>query len=523
MIHYNNYNKILTSCILLILFTCCLQGKEQIKNPGILIDLSIADAITLDPADAYEASSINLIQNIYDRLVTYNGSDISKVTPMVAESWNVSEDGLKYTFKIRKGIKFTNGNPLNAHAVKFSLDRAIIMNRPPAWKLIELMDLNSTRAIDDYTLEIKLKQAYPAFLKVLAFSAASIVDPEVVNAHGGVKANEINEWMVSNAIGSGPYKLVSWERGQQIVLEANEDHWRGKPKIKRYIYKIVPEPATQMMILEKGDADLAYIPLANLKQLENKPGIVVESRGLSLQIDYIVFNNNLKPFDSKLVRQAICYAFDYKAAIENVYQSHAEIAQGPIPKGMFGHDDSLEWYARDLARARALLKEAGYEDGFTAEIIYLEGNDEMRKTAILLQNNLREIGIELKIQPLAYSAYITKIFNKDFQLAFAGWAPDFPDPDVNVAPLLHPNSEVNYASYSNPKVTELIEAGAKQLDEEARFQIYSQLQRLVKEDAPYLWIAQYKIVGVYRDWVKGYYYNPVTTASGIRDLFALSK
>jgi peptide/nickel transport system substrate-binding protein len=150
---------------------------------------------------------------------------------------------------------------------------------------------------------------------------------------------------------------------------------------------------------------------------------------------------------------------------------------------MFGHDDSLEWYARDLARARELLKEAGYEDGFTAEIIYLEGNDEMRKTAILLQNNLREIGIELKIQPLAYSAYITKIFNKDFQLAFAGWAPDFPDPDVNVAPLLHPNSEVNYASYSNPKVTELIEAGAKQLDEEARFQIYSQLQRLVKEDA----------------------------------------
>ncbi|MEM2924131.1 MAG: ABC transporter substrate-binding protein [Methanocellales archaeon] len=519
-----NYILLLISISILISISLltlnCLEEKPQLKNPDVLIDLSIADAITLDPADAYEASSINIIQNIYDRLVTYNGSDISKVTPMVAESWNVSEDGLKYTFKIRKGIKFTNGNPLNASAVKFSIDRAIIMNRPPAMKLIELVD--STRVIDDYTFEIKLKRAYPAFLKLLAFSVASIVDPEVVNAHGGVKANEINEFMASNAIGSGPYKLVSWERGQQIVLEANEDYWRGKPKIKRYIYKIVPEPATQMMILEKGDADLAYIPLANLKELENKSGIVVESGGLSLQIDFIVFNNNLKPFDSKLVRQAICYAFDYKAAIKNVYYNQAEIARGPIPMGMFGHDDSLEWYTRDLARAKALLKQAGYEN-FTAEIIYLEGNDEMRKTAILLQDNLREIGIELKIQPLAYSAYISKIFNKDFQLALAGWAPDFPDPDGNVAFLLHPNSEVNYASYSNPVVTELIEEGARELNETTRLQIYSKIQRLVKEDAPYLWIAQYKIVGVYRTWVKGYYYNPVTTASGMRDLFALSK
>lgn len=504
-------------------FSSCLEEKRQIKNPGVLVDLSIADAITIDPADAYEASSINLVQNIYDRLVTYNGSDISRVAPMLAESWNISEDGLKYTFKIRKGVKFANGNPLNASAVKFSLDRAIIMNRPPAWKLVELLDANSTKVIDDYTLEIKLRHAYPAFLKVLAFSAASIADPEVVNAHGGVKANEINEWMVSNAIGSGPYKLVSWERGQQIILEANKDCWRGEPKIKRYVYKIVPEPATQMMILEKGDADLGYIPLASLRDLKNKSGIAVESGGLSLQIDYIVFNNNLKPLDSKKVRQAICYAFDYRAAIDNVYYGYAEAGRGPIPRGMFGHDDSLEWYGRDTAKAKALLREAGYGEGFSIEIIYLEGNDEMRKTAILLQNNLKELGIDLKIQALAYSAYITKVSSKDFQLAFAGWAPDFPDPDVNVAPLLHPDSEVNYASYNNSEVTKLIAEGSEQFDEAARLQKYSQLQRIVREDAPYLWIAQYKIAGVYRDWVKGYYYNPVTTAGGIRDLFALSK
>ncbi len=515
---------ILTAIILLsAIFSGCIAEKRQIKNPGVLVDLSITDAITLDPAKAYDASSINLVQNIYDRLVTYNGSDISNVKPMLAESWNISEDGLKYTFKIRKGVRFTNGNPLNASAVKFSLDRVITMNQEPAWKLVELIDVNSTRVIDEYTVEIKLKQAYQAFLKVLAFSAASIVDPQVVNAHGGVKANEINEWMAGNATGSGPYKLVSWERGQQIVLEANNDYFRGKPKIERYVYKIVPETSTQIMILEKGDADLAYIPLANLNYTKNKSGIIVESGGLSLQLDYIMFNNNVKPLDNNKVRQAICYAFDYKAAIDNVYYGYAEVARGPIPMGMFGHDNSQEWYTRNISKAKALLKEAGYENGFSIEIIYLDGNDEWRKNAILLQNNLKEIGIDLKIQALAYSAYVTKISYKEFQLAFYGWAPDFPDPDVNVAPLLHPDSYINFASYNNSKVKELIEKGSIQLDESSRLESYRQIQRTVKEDAPYLWIAQYKIVEVHRDWVRGYYYNPVTTAGGIRDVFALSK
>ncbi len=370
-----------------------LYKDPNATNPDTFTWDTIGDPQTLDPAEAYDTASGVVIQNVYDTLVTYHGSDTKTIYPSLATSWEVDSTGKNWTFHLRKGVKFSNGDPFNAEAVKFSFDRVLIMNSPQtgvAWILSQYMYTynattgkwnspdgeSSVRVIDNYTVQFRLRKSYGGFLATLAFTVSSIVDPKVVNEHGGVKPNEDNDWMSQNMVGTGPYKLVKWEHNQYIKLEYNPNYWGGWEgnHVKYVVIKNIPEVATREQELIKGDADMAYIPVNHLDDVKGKEGIVVDEGGLTYNVDMIEMNcrptyqNKTNPLHSKLVRQAISYAIDYQTILKNVYKGYAIQLQGPIPKGMPGHDDNLFMYHHDPEKAKELLKKAGYSTTLSGNV-----------------------------------------------------------------------------------------------------------------------------------------------------------
>ncbi|MCD6275524.1 MAG: ABC transporter substrate-binding protein [Thermoplasmata archaeon] len=511
-------------------------AEESIVSGTFTWD-TIGDPQTLDPAEAYDTASGVVIQNVYDTLVTYHGTDTKTIYPSLATKWEVDSTGKVWTFHLRKNVTFSNGHPFNAEAVKYSFDRVLIMSSPQtgvSWILSQFMYTynattgkwnspdgeSSVRIIDDYTVQFKLREAYGGFLPSIAFTVASIVDPKVVEAHGGVKPNQDNDWMSQNMVGTGPYKLVEWKHNAYIKLEYNPNYWGGwEGKHFKYIMiKNIPEVATREQELLKGDADMAYIPVNHLNDVKGQEGIVVDEGGLTYNVDMIEMNcrptyqNKTNPLHSKLVRQAISYAIDYDTILENIYMGYAIQLQGPIPKGMPGHDDNLFMYHQDLDKAKQLLKQAGYENGFSVTLIYNQGNDVRAHIAQIVKENLAQIGISVEIQELAWPTLLDKMDRGDYSMIIVGWAPDYNDPDDYAFPFLASyeiGGDTYRTGWHNDTVDKLLMEAKYEVDQDKRAQLYKKVQEIAMEDPSFIYLAQWKHVAVYRAWLKGYYYNPV--------------
>ena len=513
------------SLLLLVLWALPIFAQESIPNPDTLVIVAYGEPAELDPATSYSARGWIFIRNLYDRLVQYKGEDATTLHPMLAESWEVSSDGLVYTFYLRKDAKFHDGTPVTAQAVKYSFDRVLKMNQPPSWMLSQMMDLNSTKVIDDYTVQITLTKPYAAALAVFATMTASIVNPAVVEAHGGVVENQENEWMNMHEAGSGPFKLKEWIPGERIVVERFDDYWGGKAKLKRVDVRFYPEIGTRIMLLKKGDADIATgFPAVNIPDILGAEGVVVAPYP-SFDIDFIVLGCRGALAD-KRVRQAVSYAFPYETVIKFVYQGYAQRLTGAIPKGMFGYYEIPEdmRYKLDLNKANQILDKAGYTKGpdgmrvdpntgkeLSAEILVPEGDEVRAQISLLWQNYLKKIGFNLKIRTVTWAVMYQIMRNRESDMLISGWLPDYADPDNYVDAMLRSSnaSAIWGSDYNNPKMDELIEKAKWETDPQKRAELYKQIQLLCHEDAPYIWIAQTKQISVRRSWVKGYYYNPV--------------
>jgi len=508
---------------------------SEVKNPDTFVWDTIGDPQTLDPAECYDDVSSSIIYNVYDRLVTYKGSDSKTVYPSLATDWSVDSSGKIWTFHLRKGVKFSNGDPFNAEAVKYSFDRVLIMNSPStgvSWILSQFMYTydpytgewnspdgeSSVRVVDNYTVEFHLREPYSGFLATLAFTVSSIVDPKVVEEHGGVVPNQDNEWMSQNMVGTGPYKLVVWKRYEYIKLEWNPNYWgswEGK-HVKYVIRKNVPVLDERETHLENGDADMAYVPFNYIKDLEGKEGIVIDA-GLSYNLEFMTINcrptyhDENNPLHNKLVRQAISYAVDYQRIIDEVYMGYVIQSQGPIPKGMLGHDDNLFMYHHDPQKARELLEEAGYGDGFSLTILYNQGNDLRGHIAEIVKENLGEIGISVNIEELAWPTLLDKMYRGDYGMIITGWAPDYNDPDDYVHPFLGSASiggDVFRTGWQNDTVDDLIIKAKYEVNQTKRVEYYKEVQEIAMDDPSFVYLVQMKHIDVYRSWLQGYQYNP---------------
>ncbi len=510
---------------------------SHVKNPDTFVWDEAGDPQTLDPAECYGVPGSSIIYNVYDRLVTYKGSDSKTIYPSLATSWEVDSTGKNWTFHLRKGVKFSNGDPFNAEAVKFSFDRVLIMNSPQtgvAWILSQYMYTynattgkwnspdgeSSVRVIDDYTVQFKLREPYGGFLATLAFTVSSIVDPKVVNEHGGVVPNQDNDWMSQHMVGTGPYKLVEWKHNEYIKLEWNPNYWGGwKGKhVKYVIRKNVAEISTREQELLKGDADMANIPYDHIQDLKGKEGIKVEESGLTYNVDMMemntrpTYNGQPNPLHNKLVRQAISYAIDYQDIIKEVYMGYAVQLQGPIPKGMPCHDDNLFMYHHDPAKAKQLLKEAGYENGFSVTILTIVGYTDYVKIAQIVKENLAEVGISATVQTLARPTVLDKMDRGDYSMLIEGWAPDYNDPDDYIFPFLASygiGGDTYRTGWHNATFDKLVMEAKFEVNPEKRCALYKQAQEIAIEDPAMVYLAQTEHIGIYRTWLHGYQYNPV--------------
>jgi len=483
---------------------------RRLTDPDILvIAMDTSEAVSLDPARAYEYASCLIVNQLYDKLVDFAPPDYTKIVPEVAESWEILPDGVTWVFHIRKGIEFPDGTPLNATAVAFSLKRAIKLKQAASWILTQFgLTEDSIKVIDDYTVQVRLgyKVAPRIFLSCLAFTVGAIVNPNEVLAHQ--KNGDLgSEWLTDHSAGSGPFILEKWERESEVVLVANEKYWKGAPRIKKVIIKHVPEPTDQLLLLEKGDVDIAWsLTSDQIEEVRGKKGIKVVVKP-AFQKTYLGMNVGFKPFSDERVRDAIRWAIDYDAIVE-VLKGGAKKLQTFIEEGILGHNPAMPYY-RDVNKAKALLAEAGYPNGFEVELMAPTSYPE-RDIATIIKSNLEEIGIKVNIRLVTAAEMYEKYRKQGHQLILAGWGADYPDPDALAKPFA--DYRVKQLAWRNmwydDYAANLTGQAAVEFDLSKRLALYKELTEYVLDKGPYAILYQVVYQIAMRTWVENFEPDP---------------
>lgn len=508
---------VLCTLVLLVTASACSSSsttapapvQSNMSTPADTFVLATAqDVPNLDLHDASANSAFRPIYVMYDRLVTYE-DDSTLVSPMLATDWKISADGLTYTFKLRQDAKFHDGTSVNADAVKYTFDRIMGMGKMASGLFKGKVDQVSV--LDEYTVEFTLLEPYAPFLSTLGTAWCGIVNPSVkqLEKDGDWSAT----WMNENVAGSGPYKLKSWTRGQEMVLEANNDWWGGKPTMQTVIIKTVLEPATRRLMVEKGEVDYVEGVSADVvDELKKVDGVTVAEVD-SMGITYGIYNTEKAPFDNLKVRQAFSHAIPYQSIIEDVYNGYAIQGRTPIPKGMLGYSESVATYSTDMNKAKQLLQESGVGP-IKIELTMASGFEDWENIALLWQAELATLGVEVEIKQYAWPTFLEKIIGGDFELSMVGWTPDYADPNYNMNYHLHSsqvNGGFNLSRWSSPQMDNLLEDARRNTDQKVREDLYKQAQDLAVANAPYAWFAQTKTMLPMRSWVKGFKLNPMNT------------
>lgn len=465
---------LLVGLLSMFLFVACgdkkEQGAAQVKDT--LIVANGADAKSLDPHGTNDAPSSKVTAQIYDRLVDQD-KDMN-IVPALAESWE-QPDPKTTIFHLRKGVKFHNGEPLKASDVKFTIDR--MKNSPKVSHIINAVD--SVEVIDDSTVKVTTKEPFGPLLNHLAHTASSILNEKAVT--------EAGESYGQHPVGTGPYKFVSWQSGDRITLEANPDYYKGETPIKNIIFRSIVENSNRTIALETGEVDIAYdIDGLDKDRLRNDERVKFIEKP-SLSMSYLGFNTRKAPFDKKEVRQAIATAINIDDIIDAVYKGSAQKGVTLIGPRVKGYSDKPQQYKYDVEKAKQMLAEAGYPNGFTTKI-WTNDNPLRRDIAVILQDQLKQIGINAEIETLEWGAFLDGTARGDQDMFILGWVTVTGDADYGLYPLLHTASfggAGNRAFYDNPKVDELLVKAKTSIDPQERDMLYEQVQLIVQEDMPY--------------------------------------
>jgi len=488
----------------------------------VLVFGAIGDPRDLDPAKAYDTASGLIIENVYERLVDYrivDGKWTPEIVPSLAESWEISKDGKTYTFRLRRNVTFHDGTKFNASAVVYSFERAKKLDLGPYGPTLGIA-YESSRAVDEYTAEIKLKHPYPSFLQVLAFHVCSIVSPTAVEQHGGVQANTVNQWMNTNMVGTGPFMLDRWTQGTEVVLRRNDRYWGQKPALNRVIIRTIKEPTTQMMNLQGGDIDIAEgLTMEEIDRIDKRgdPRVKLVKPDYVFTRQHLSINTERAPLNNKLLRQAIAYGIDYDAFIRGVMLGHAKRIRAMVPPGMPGYDETIKGYDYNPQKANQLLDQAGYPRGkdgmrnISLVYSYNEGNNVRQRVGVIFQSQMKDLGIKVEIQPLSWPAWLDATDTGGFQIGFIGWAADYIAGDNMLYPLCHSDNigpGGNSARYSNPEVDAMIEQIMSETDEAKLKQLYHDVQVMINEDCPYIHMYMPEGNVAVGKWVNGFVNYP---------------
>jgi len=455
---------------------------------------------TLDPALSAETDSHSIIMNVFDRLVQYK-SGSTDIEPSLATSWE-TPDARTYIFNLRNDVMFHDSTPFNASAVKYSIERVLEIDGLSAYIFY---GVESVKVLDTYRVQINLFEDFAPFIQVMAHPVGSIVSPTAVETYG--------EDFENNPVGTGPYKFESWD-SKGLVLTANQKYFNGAPNFKKLVFKVILEASDREQELLAGRIDAVFtappgVPVEDLDDLEQNPDVQV-IRGISADVDFLGINAMVPPLDDLKVRQAIAYALDYDAIIDEVMQGRATRIGGPVPPGIFGYKN-ITATVRDVARAQQLLDEAGYSDGFQITISYNIDNLARRKTAEIVRDSLAEVGIQVSILGLDFDSLINSYFDMDYELTINKWIPDYFDADSYLFPQFHTISQTegfNIFGFSDPDVDELIDQARSTTDINVRLQAYQEAQEKIVEQVPVIFLYVPEIYDVVRFNVYGWEHSP---------------
>ena len=476
------------------------------------------DSVRLDPGHETDGESFKVMDNIYENLVTY-ADTTTEVVPELAYRWDISTDGLTYTFHLRPGVVFHDGTPLDAEAVVFSLDRQ--REKTPAhpfhsvggpyayWQGMGMDDIVADIAAgDDSTVVITLKRRNAPFLANLAMGFAGIVSPTAAQKHG--------EDFFKLPSGTGPFKFVEWVKDDRIVLERNDAYWGAKPYLDRVVFRSIPENTVRLLALESGEimgmdginAELAKRLAGNASfELLMQPG---------MNVGYMAMNLDKPPFDKLDVRVAINHAVNREGIVAGLYGGYGTPAVNPLPPTLWGYNRSVPGYPFDPAKAKELLAKAGFPSGFKTELWTMTGPrpymPDPLKVAEAIQSDLKNVGIEATLHPLEWGTYLDQVQGGKAPMSLFGWTGDNGDPDNFLYTLLGTAATrlpaQNVAFYRSKEVDALLIEAQEEVDQAKRAALYEQAQVLIHRDAPWVPIAHMTQLIAFQSRVHGYPMHP---------------
>lgn len=479
----------------------------------LVIGMNTESMVSLDPAVCYEIEGHWMLNNIYDPLVKFKPGSASEIEPCLATSWDIS--GKTLTFTIREGAKFSNGDPVDAEAVAYSLKRVVKLEQTPSWVLTQFgVTEDSIKVIGDNQVQITMDEAYsPSLVLACMTFITGTVNPKV--AEENAKEGDMGTaYLTEHSAGSGPYVLVSWKRNEKIVLERNDYYWGQKPQIKRIVIIDVPESSSQLVQLKGGNIDIAWnLEYDQIPEVEATEGLSTITTPL-FKLIYLGMNGEHPPLDNVLVRRAIKSAIDYQGIIKATGGGVIELHTF-IPHQMFGHYDGHA-YPYDPENAKKLLKEAGYPDGFEISLTVPEF---LATAGTIVKANLEAVGIKTDLQVIQYSTLLGKYREQGLEVVIARWGADYGDPDAQAKPFAHcrttgPDAKVKQLAwrnaYANPEFTDMVEKAAFIQDRNEREQVYLELQKKWQEDGPFTILYQYSGQVGLKDTIKNFQLNALT-------------
>lgn len=478
----------------------------------VLVIGKSADPQNLDPAVTMDNNDWTIIYPAYQRLVRYKvdgGKATSTLEGDLAQSWTTSANGTVWDFKLKPGLKFADGSPLDANAVKFSFERLLAVKKGPSEPFPAGIQVS---AIDASTVRFTLKNSFAPFLSILAIDGASVVNPKVMqHERNGDKAQG---WLASNTMGSGAFQLTSWQKGQSIVMDKSAQLNGESPAFNKVVVKFVPDASARRLQLQGGDLDIAEdLPLDQLEGLKaqgSRQGVVVGEYP-SLRVTYLYLNNKKPPMDKPDVRRAIVAAVDVKAIIDGILSGKAKAMNGPIPEGMWGHDAAAKPAAFAPPEAKALLAKAGMSN--TKLTFLLSDKDPAwNPIALATQSNLADVGIKVNLESLANATFRERVGKGDFDIAIGNWSPDFADPYMFMNYWFETGKQGaagNRSFYSDPRVDALLSSAANAPTVPERTKLYQEAQKIVVGDAAYVYLFQRNTQIAAREKVKGLVFNPM--------------
>lgn len=462
------------------------------STPQVLVFGRGADSVSLDPGIVTDGESFKVTQNLFETLLNFGEQDTT-INPGLAKEWEVSEDGLTYTFQLQEGVKFHDGTDFNAEAVIKNINRWKGGKEEDFYYFNSMFKaegediIKDVTAEGDYTVVFTLSRPQAPFLKNLAMSPFGIGSPTAFEAAG--------DKFGDNPVGTGPFKFTEWKRNDSITIEKFEDYWQeGFPKLDKVIFRSIPDNSARLNELMAGNIDLADgINPSDGKTVEGDSTLQLIERP-SMNIGYLGLTNTRAPFDNKLVRQAVNYAIDKQAIVDAFFEGRAEVAANPMPPSISGYNDAISPYPYDPEKAKSLLAEAGY-DGKEIELwampVPRPYMPDGAKVAEVIQKNLEDVGIPSKIVTFEWATYLEKAKNGEADAFMLGWTGDNGDADNFIYTLLDKDNigSNNYAYYTNEEVHSLLIQAQSETDENVRNELYKKAQEIIHDDAPWVPLA----------------------------------